>query len=147
MTTLTSISEIVSFYNILIGPVTSFKELQGRMLSKIVYNEDDEIHFHLTDTHYVSMHHDQDCCECVYIEDIVGDLDDLIGTTLLLVEEVNNYEPDDVVRIPEDHESWDDSETWTYYRFSTEKGDVSIRWYGSSNGYYSESVDIKIINQ
>tara|TARA_B110000881_G_scaffold152319_1_gene135285 strand:- start:85 stop:528 length:444 start_codon:yes stop_codon:yes gene_type:complete len=147
MTTLTSISEIVSFYNILIGPVTSFKELQGRMLSKIVYNEDDEIHFHLTDTHYVSMHHDQDCCECVYIEDIVGDLDDLIGTTLLLVEEVNNYEPDDVVRIPEDHESWDDSETWTYYRFSTEKGDVSIRWYGSSNGYYSESVDIEIINQ
>jgi hypothetical protein len=147
MTTLTSISEIVSFYNILIGPVTSFKELQGRMLSKIVYNEDNEIHFHLTDTHYVSMHHDQDCCECVYIEDIVGDLDDLIGTTLLLVEEVNNYEPDDVVRIPEDHESWDDSETWTYYRFSTEKGDVSIRWYGSSNGYYSESVDIEIINQ
>tara|TARA_R110001606_G_scaffold97047_2_gene214517 strand:- start:55 stop:498 length:444 start_codon:yes stop_codon:yes gene_type:complete len=147
MTTLTSISEIVSFYNILIGPVTSFKELQGRMLSKIVYNEDDEIHFHLTDTHYVSMHHDQDCCECVYIEDIVGDLDDLIGTTLLLVEEVNNYEPDDVVRIPEDHASWDDSETWTYYRFSTEKGDVSIRWYGSSNGYYSESVDIEIINQ
>ena len=77
----------------------------------------------------------------------MGDLDDLIGTTLLLVEEVNNYEPDDVVRIPEDHASWDDSETWTYYRFSTEKGDVSIRWYGSSNGYYSESVDIEIINQ
>ena len=142
MTTLTSISEIVSFYNILIGPVTSFKELQGRMLSKIVY-DDDEIHFHLTDTHYVNMYHDQDCCESVYVEDIVGDLDDLIGTTLLLVEEVNNYEPDDVAS----YESADDSETWTYYRFSTEKGDVSIRWYGSSNGYYSESVDIEIINQ
>tara|TARA_B110000977_G_C11002101_1_gene464242 strand:+ start:828 stop:1256 length:429 start_codon:yes stop_codon:yes gene_type:complete len=142
MTTLTSISEIVSFYNILIGPVTSFKELQGRMLSKIVY-DDDEIHFHLTDTHYVNMYHDQDCCESVYVEDIVGDLDDLIGTTLLLVEEVNNYETDDVAS----YESADDSETWTYYRFSTEKGDVSIRWYGSSNGYYSESVDIEIINQ
>tara|TARA_R110000737_G_scaffold23264_2_gene41909 strand:+ start:284 stop:736 length:453 start_codon:yes stop_codon:yes gene_type:complete len=150
MTTLTSISEIVSFYNILIGPVTSFKELQGRMLSKIVYNEDNEIHFHLTDTHYVSMHHDQDCCECVYIEDIVGDLDDLIGTTLLLVEEVNNYEPSNAEEDDKEEDEYDyidESETWTYYRFSTEKGDVSIRWYGSSNGYYSESVDIKIINQ
>ena len=147
MTTSTSISEIVSFYNILIGPVTSFEELQGRMLSKIVYDYD-EIHFHLTDTHYVNMYHDQDCCESVYVEDIVGDLDDLVGTTLLLVEEVDNYEPSNATKYNEEEDHYEnDSETWTYYRFSTEKGDVSIRWHGSSNGYYSESVDIEIINQ
>jgi hypothetical protein len=69
-------------------------------------------------------------------------LDDLVGTPLLLVEEVSNYEPENVVCSDPD---WYESETWTYYRFRTMKGSVDIRWYGTSNGYYSESVDIEIV--
>lgn len=128
-------------YNSLVKPVKSFEDLQGRILCKVVNLGGDELRFHLTERHYVRMYHSQDCCESVYIEDIVGDLDDLVGTPLLLVEEVSNYEPENVSRDEDSYES----ETWTYYRFRTIKGSVDIRWYGSSNGYYSESVDIEIV--
>lgn len=131
-------------YNRLKEPVKSFEDLHGRVLCKVEQIGDEELRFYLTDSHYVKMHHNQDCCESVNIEDISGDLDDLVGTPLLLVEEVNNYEPDDVVCSDPD---WHESETWTYYRFRTIKGSVDIRWYGTSNGYYSESVDIEIVGK
>ena len=125
-------------YNHLQGPVRDFEDLQGRVLTRVEQIDDDELRFYLTDNHYVRMYHSQDCCETVNIEDISGDLDDLVGTPLLLVEEVDNYDEEP----PEDYH---DSYTWTYYRFRTIKGSVDIRWYGSSNGYYSESVDIEIV--
>ena len=132
-------------YNHLVDPVKSFEELQGRVLCKVVQIDDDELRFHLTEDHYVRMYHHQDCCETVSIEDIVGDLDDLVGTPLLLVEEVSNYEPETETDEDENDYYYAESETWTYYRFRTIKGSVDIRWYGSSNGYYSESVDIEIV--
>ena len=131
-------------YNHLVEPVKSFEDLQGRVLCKVVNLDDYELRFHLTEDHYVRMYHMQDCCESVSIEDIVGDLDDLVGTPLLLVEEVSNYEPEEKTVDEDDY--YAESETWTYYRFRTIKGSVDIRWYGTSNGYYSESVDIEIVS-
>ena len=82
--------------------------------------------------------HQQDCCERVDINDIVGDLEDLVGEPLLMAEEVQGVIPVDFQE--EDH----DSVTWTFYKFATRKGYVDVRWLGESNGYYSESVELFI---
>ena len=80
--------------------------------------------------------HQQDCCESVDINDIVGDLQDLCGEPMLVAEEVQGETPVDFDE--GDHESV----TWTFYKFATRKGYVDVRWLGESNGYYSESVDL-----
>ena len=80
--------------------------------------------------------HSQDCCESVDINDIVGDLQDLCGSPMLLAEEVQGETPVDFDE--GDHESV----TWTFYKFATRKGYVDVRWLGESNGYYSERVEL-----
>jgi hypothetical protein len=127
-------------YNYLQKPVRCFEDLRGRILYKIEQIDNDELRFYLTEDHYVRMYHSQDCCESVTIEDIVGDLEDLVGTPLLVVEERVSRNEDGT------EEQYCESYTWTYYSFRTIKGSVDIRWYGSSNGYYSESVHIDIVN-
>lgn len=71
------------------------------------------------------------------IEDICGDLEDLIGVPVL-----SAYESTNCQQGPYDDRGCDGhTSTWTFYNISTIKGSVTIRWYGVSNGYYSESVD------
>ena len=109
-----------------------FGVLVGRTIKAIEVERanDDEIKFAMDNGDVFALRHHQDCCECVVIEDIVGDLNDLIDTPILVAEERSNSS-----------EGRYDSETWTFYELRTIKGSVTIRWHGSSNGYYSESVD------
>lgn len=86
-----------------------------------------------------SLHHQQSCCESVYLEDVCGDLSDLEGTPILDAAEVSNGDEPPLNK-------YDESYTWTFYRLSTIKGTVTLRFYGSSNGYYSESVDLYGLN-
>ena len=85
------------------------------------------------------MYHDQNCCESVTVEDICGSLEDLIGSPIRLASADTNSETNPDGTGPQDDY---DSFTWTFYNIATAKGHVTIRWYGESNGYYSESVDI-----
>ena len=105
----------------------------------------DSIRFVRNDGYIFIMKHEQDCCESVYIEDINGDLNDLIGSPMLIADESFGSNDDKEEGVDEAEEEYsDESFTWTFYRFATIKGYVDIRWYGSSNGYYSESVDVYI---
>ncbi len=123
-------------YNRLIDPVTSFDDLLGRVLTRVEQLGNDELRFYLTEDHYVRLYHSQDCCESVTIDDINGDLDDLVGTPLLVVDQRSNR--------GEDEDGYS-SCTWTFYTFRTIKGSVDVKWYGTSNGYYSEAVHVDIV--
>ena len=104
-------------------------------VEKVKDGEQDELVFATTDGRVFKFYHDQDCCEDVQIDDIAGDLTDLVGAPLLQSEEVSSEPPE---RGPDDYVP--ESETWTFYKFATVKGYVTVRWWGVSNGYYSESV-------
>lgn len=102
----------------------------------IVQVTDGEMIFENTRERYVFLHH-QSCCEQVYIESIVGDVEDLVNTPILIAEESFGDTPADSDASPSE------SYTWTFYKFATFKGYVDVRWLGESNGYYSESVDVE----
>lgn len=105
-------------------------------------NGDDEIVFLAEDGSAYKLFHVQDCCETVTIEDVCGDLRDLEGSPVIVAEEVISTENPDDAPVSE----YQDSFTWTFYKIDTEKGGVTIRWYGESNGYYSESVDFERVS-
>tara|TARA_R110002051_G_scaffold316556_2_gene396324 strand:- start:3132 stop:3506 length:375 start_codon:yes stop_codon:yes gene_type:complete len=112
--------------------MVDFSILQGMTLARIEpQNDNEELLIVTSEGRVFRQFHDQDCCEHVSIEDICGDLSDLIGSPILQADESCSD-------AGEPHVS--ESGTWTFYRLATIKGSVMIRWLGSSNGYYSESV-------
>lgn len=118
----------------LVKPVfVSVPDLMGKTISSIrgAVKDNDVILFECTDGSMYLMYHEQDCCECVDIDDICGDINRLIGTPITKAEEVTDSSGG---------RDYDESYTWTFYHFATIKGYVTLKWYGSSNGYYSESV-------
>lgn len=96
-----------------------------------------------TDKATLKMYHQQDCCESVYLEDICGAPEDCIGETIVLFEERSS----DTTGKPEKDTSDYESCTWTFYELRTTGGDMNFRWLGSSNGYYSESVDCVLLEE
>ena len=114
-----------------------FSDMVGRVCTAIIGDEgsDELVFFFDLDGWKMTMYHKQDCCEDVEIEDIVGDLNDLLLTPILKAEVVESGDPPPAGRVTDSH-------TWTFYKLATAKGYVDIRWFGSSNGYYSEGVSV-----
>ena len=116
-----------------------FSILKGLTITSIEDLEEDSelVVFKTSEGRRFEMYHSQDCCESVSIEDVCGDVNDLLNSPILLAEEeTSDEDPIDV-----DKEYHDHLYCWTFYKLSTFKGDVTIRWYGESNGYYSVGVN------
>lgn len=94
----------------------------------------DEVVFVCESGFAIKLYHEQDCCEHVVLNDFDCDVDDFSGAKVLSFEEVEGES------IVDDDDM--DSQTWTFYKLETDRGGLSMRWLGSSNGYYSESVDV-----
>ena len=134
--------------------INSFEGLKGQMLKSAIvrrgdpddYTDSDKVIFELTDGRKFLLYHQHDGSESVNIDEIEGTIDadclvDLVGE-VLQAEETSNKDPH-----TEDASSKDSnaplSATFTFYRIATGNGLVVIRWYGASNGYYTESVDFE----
>lgn len=104
-----------------------FEAMLGKTATRVESSSPDSLEFDFTDGTRLCFYHQQSCCEHVYIEDITGDLADLAGAPIGMAEAVSER----------GHE---DSGDWTFYKFATAKGFVTVRWWGRDN-YYSTSVD------
>lgn len=116
----------------------SIEVLVGKTLVSLsgAHKGSGEIVFRCTDGSVYALTHHQDCCENVEVEDVVGDVEDVVGVPLLQAAEVTTLGHEEDVEKTLSYESY----TWTFYRFATIKGTIAVRWLGVSNGYYSERV-------
>jgi hypothetical protein len=120
-----------------------FSELKGKTLTRIEGGVgDDTMKFHTNDGDIFQLKYYRDCCASCTVEEIHGDLSDLIDTPILAAELVVSKDNPPGVRI-----KYQESFTWSFYKLSTIKGSVTIRWYGESNGYYSETVDFELLSE
>lgn len=130
-------------------PCLPFDTLLGKTLwlvDRTTTNDDDTdaLIFCTTDDEFYALYYCPDCpgsSSCT-IESITGDFSDLIGRPLRIAEEAVSDEPPAGVH----QEYVPESQTWTFYKLATVKGYVDIRWFGESNGYYSESVTFAKLN-
>ena len=133
--------------------MAQISDLIGKNLTAVEREGDDRLIFTCKDGKRYFMYHEKECCERVSIDDINGDLQDLVGSPITLAEEriSNEHIPERLAEKQKEKEKAesedgyyydsDESFTWTFYKLATIKGYVDIRWFGSSNGYYSERVD------
>jgi hypothetical protein len=115
----------------------SVESMIGSVVKSIDIDEsNDDCLITLEDGRKFKIEHFQDCCETVQFYDASGDVHSLIGKKLTNVTEDYNDDP-----IEEDL-SCDGSHTWSVYKFQTDENTVILRWYGDSNGYYSETTQL-----
>ena len=105
-----------------------------KTIKNINLREDsDEVKIEFTDGSYITQHHEQDCCEHVWVSQIDGSTLRHINAELYSIDE----------RLEDMRDDASESGTYTFYNIQTSKGYLDWRWQGESNGYYSESVTME----
>lgn len=112
----------------------NFEMLKGETLTEISGLEEGSelVTFSCASGRKFQLYHGYDCCEDVHLHDVAGNVEDILNSPITLAEEAE-------VEPPQPHPSeYPESETWVFYKLATTKGYVTMRWWGSSNGYYCE---------
>ena len=66
--------------------VFEISDMKGKTFTSVTVNDDKTEMVFENDEFVFTFYHESDCCESVQIEDIVGDLNDLVGRPLDIVE-------------------------------------------------------------
>jgi hypothetical protein len=113
----------------MINSIMNFESLVGKTLYR-AWSDHDSATFETVYGERFKLYHEQECCEDVYLAEIHGNLSDLLN--------------DKILEASERTETWDSADqsmTATFYHISTMFASVTLRFVGTSNGYYSEAVD------
>lgn len=124
----------------------NLSDVLNKTITEIYTDNDTYLIFKLDTEEYLIMYHSQDCCENVNIEDINGELKNLIGKPLIRADVKSSDKEDGTDLTKNERDELDGDTTYTFYTFATINGYVDIRWYGESNGYYSTAVSLALIN-
>ena len=109
--------------------------LIGKTFVKVENIDNECVRFTTADGSTVELKHTRSCCERVNLEDVVGDLSDLEGAVIVRAEETTS---------DEETSEWGEVSMWTFYNISSTKGSVTLRFCGTSNGYYSVGVSVYV---
>lgn len=127
----------------------TFQKLVGQKLASVDVINEREIRFTTDSGLVVLFYHEQDCCENVRLITPDGDVKQLVGRCVLEVKENIVRIGDDVddnyiigKDVPDFNPKYAESWTDTRFEFITDEGTEVIRWFGESNGYYSESIRV-----
>ncbi len=93
-----------------------------------------DVYIHFEDGTVLHQGHNQDGCASVEVSQVDSSGERHIGATVIALLE----------KVVEGQTKWGSS-TATFYTLQTTKGYLDWRWQGESNGYYSESVDSKLV--
>lgn len=131
------IGELITYVDVTEGAEGSYTETEATP------PVDDVIQLTTASGKVIRIYHDQWCCEKVRVVDTEGNWHDLVGRIIVEAtkEEIPKGDPK-----PDLDEPFVESWTRTTITLCVDDATVISRWIGESNGYYSESVDIKEVS-
>jgi hypothetical protein len=115
-----------------------FFTLKGQIVRKIQALNGDSLYI-LTDKYKYNLYHAQDCCEYVRLVKVIGDIDNILNEEIIFAEEDGGANDPDWYS-----DNYNDSHTWTKFVLGTKNANVEFWFLGESNGYYGESISIKV---
>lgn len=125
-------------YNNQVMQMTELSDLIGNVFDTVTLNGG-AVEFYNNNKLMFCLHHEQSCCEIVELIDGFDELHLLQNGPIM--QSYATYSHDGELKYTENGNSYDNL-TWSFYTFSTFYHSVTLRFYGQSNGCYSETVDL-----